>query len=344
MNAISTLQNLLGVSRPKTSEGSCLQLRSGVIFEGDESGRTIRWPANDYWILGRELLLFDRIDLSEVPKNHQSKVLEQKTKVLSPFEQTGQYIFRDGNQAMVWIWDEAKRREALDLLKVEADSLASHFETLTPLPESVLQASHLEGQRMLEVSEGFEQQDWGGGSLLASRWLDGAENANNQTVVEPWTEKGTKTFRDLNEEVYWRLGLLVLGLVLVFQLGTNAGLRWEIANVGGQLQSQRAQVQEVLELRQQVMSIKKDNELLSTWLGAPHQISILAEFDELLPTSAEIIKWEYQDAQLKVTIQDEQLDNRLYVERLSEGFRFTKVGVEPGIAEDTAVVSLVIRQ
>lgn len=298
------------------------------------------WPDRDYWIVGREHLLYDCISLADIPANHQTKVLDQKIRRMSPFNDTGRYVFRQGEYAMVWVWDESRRRAAVEDLKTRYASMASHFEKLSPLPETVLYPRAAEGEVQQACCSGADMQRWQDSVMRSSRWVWVANPVTlPEPANEPWTES-RKLSVDGAEQIVWRGGLLILFLIVLFQLGAYAGWHMEKNTMADRVDASRANMALLMEERRKVRLIQNDNQQLNEWLAVPSQISILADFDELMPTSVEITAWDYEDGGLKITIIDENLDNRAYVERMASGARFDNVRVEPGADTGTAVVSL----
>jgi hypothetical protein len=329
------------LSQQSTSLGSCLHLRTGASFQLEESvSADVIWPEEDYWIIGRELLLYQLIDLSGVPGNLRLKVLGQKVRQFSPFEQPGHCAIHRDDAAMVWMWDESARQIALNALVERQSNLAGHVQKLRPLPEALLHPCLEHGEVTQTCFSGSDRQKWHQNKLVSSQWMPSSVAAGNmQLLAEPWGERKSVGFFD--ERLLARGGVLVFAAIILFQLGTMSRLLWASNELEQDLSSSGKEVSEVLALREKVRVMKKENGLLVSWFSTPSQIAILADFDELLtPSTVGIVNWDYQNGDLKVTVEDENLDNRAYVESLSEGVRFSEVGVEPGIAKNTAVIRL----
>jgi len=290
--------------------------------------------------VGRELILYQLIDLSGVPRNLQSKVLEQKIRQLVPFEHASHFAIPIDDSVMVWMWDESARQVALDALIERQSILADHFKKLKPIPETLLHPCSEFGEIVQSCFKGSDQQKWLDGKLVSSQWRSSSVDADSaQVLIEPWGDKNPR--RLVDEQLLTRAGILVFAVVITFQLGSISRLFWETSQLERDLLSSREEVSEILDAREEVQVTKKENDLLVSWLSVPSQIAILADFDELLtPATVDIIEWDYQDGELKVTVEDKSLENRAYLESLSGGARFSNVRVDPGIAKNTAIIRL----
>ena len=139
MNVNSIFQNLLGLAPRVTLNGSWLQLRGRTESQRQsEEIKKYRWPAEDYWIVGRELLIFKSVDLDSVPSAHRAQVLAQNVIRLSPFHSTGHYAREKEGMAEVWMWDESLRLETLGAIGGGDSQVLSKLKRLKVIPETLL--------------------------------------------------------------------------------------------------------------------------------------------------------------------------------------------------------------
>lgn len=322
-----------------SSIGSCLQQKTFVSFEHGEAPDEFDFPENDCWVIARELLIFECFHLVDVPKNQRLKVIGQKVRSLSPFAKTGHYVHWIGDHAHVWIWDEGKRQLAITELSERFTPLASHFQQLDPLPETLLQPMGESVPVNRSCIDGVDVQVWRGGRLISSHWVAGVSGvpAEESSRKKAW-ELEENSF--LSESAYWRLGLASLILVLMFQLGAWNGQFTRQLSLSSQLEDERQNLSLLLPVRSRTQELRDANALLREWLSVPSQLSLIADFDARLPESLEIVSWKYGQAILEVVVTDEVLDNRRYVEELTEGTRFSDVRVTPGASAGSVLITL----
>lgn len=345
-NVISTLENLLGLSPQDSSAGSFLQLNGQLQFQHDVEVDHRRWPETSFWIVGRELLLYHYLDLSSIPRKQRSKVLGQKTDQLSPFVDTGHYAIDQEGHIMLWLWDEELRKSAFQEALAGYSALANHILSLEVIPETLLHAKGQEGKEKVACTVGEDDQIWRSGKLVSSLWvnrIDGDVTADLEVEANflggPWTDN-VDAWPVFSEQLLWRSGILILLLVAVFQMGSAAGFVWKSSTLSEQLESAREQVASLARIRSEVRSLKTRNNQLLESMGRYDQLSILAEFDGLIPQTATITEWIYLDETLRVQLKDKNLDNRDYLERLGNSRLFNDASIAPGSDAQSAIVSL----
>lgn len=278
--------------------------------------------------------------MEDVPKALRSKVLAQKIRQISPFHETSQFVIQENDSAMVWFWDEANRRVAIEGMEEKFPGFAGHFSSLSVIPETVLRSRVSDGRLGIRQVSGVELQLWRDSVLMESEWrASDATALAAATLEKPWG--GTRTAGSLSNEALWLRGAaLLLFLVLVSQFGALVAWSTKVALKENETRSGRVETSEFLSLRSEVRRIRSDNEMLLGWLSQPSQIATLADFDELLQETAEISRWEYQDGELVATINDKRLNNRRFIESLSSGSHFDNVRVDPGARLGTVIISL----
>lgn len=314
-----------------------MQQKTFVSFQFGEPPEGFVFPDADAWIMARELLVFKSVDFSDVPKNQRLKALGQKVKQLSPFRRSGHYVHWAGGHAMVWVWDEDLRSQSVAEMCERFTPLASHFRNLPVLPETLLYPKQTVGHYQQPCVDGSDIQVWREGRLVSSNWtpeniLVGVTPASTSSA---WNDELTTA---LDEKVLWQSGLHVLGLVAIFQLGNSLGLFLRDELITNRLSEAEAEMSSVLAVRSRVGKFKAASDAIESWFAQPSQLSLMAEFDRLMPQTVEIISWAYENRILEVQLKDEALDNRLYIEQLGQSPRFLAPKVEPGSSPDNVTV------
>ena len=326
--------------------GGCLQLSNSACFQlAADVEVNFDWPDHDYWILSRELTIYECLDFSDVPKRLRARALEKKVTTLSPFKDPGYYVEWTDSFAQVYLWDEALRQRTLDELIESHASHAEHIRRLKPVPEPLFFNTRVEGKVCVECVAGVDAQVWQGARLVASKWLPEPDDAAAKVLVPtPGPVRGSDENSDITEQVWWRLVAFVLLVALFFEFGSWAGLRVTVSQMTQEVSEGRKGLASLLALKNQAEAVRKDNEKLTAWVTPPRQISLLAQVDRLLPDTVKITAWNYQNSELNLTISDENLDNRAYVEALSKAETFESVSVEPGSQNESAIVRLQVVQ
>ena len=335
------MENLLGLSQQNSSAGSFLQEKDRVRFQHEDETSEVHWPRSSVWIVGREMLLYQLVDLSSIPENQRNKVIARKIEQASPFEDTGHFACMRDGQAMLWMWDEAVRKKTLEETLAQYSVLSKHILGLPVIPETVLQLPVQDGELARSCNTGADIQTWRSGVLISSIWTPRAAGSLADYVDTPWSASSRGALF-ASEPLLWRLGLLVLCLVLAFQLGSISGLSLIGSRLDSQLANHRERISGVAQSRGEVRRINQQNAQLLEWTGQPSQLALLAEFDALLPASADFKEWNFGDRQLKLLIEDEKLDNRTYLEALSTSSLVSDVQVAPGSKPGTAMITMEI--
>ena len=328
-----------------TSNGSWLQLCEGACFQGEsDQYEDYPWPRGDYWIVGRELLIYKAVSLSLVPKPHRQKVLSQNITRLSPFQSTGQHVIEEEGFAEVWIWDEALRLESLSRVSDGHSDMEPKLQRLKAIPETLLFEPRFNGKAVQPMADGLEVQIWSEGRLTKSSWQPNDEDEVKRSIskAESWLDT-----LDLNaptlEPVIWRSGLWLLGLFMLYQGGVYVGWATDINQYERRYTEVTARAADLMALRSEARLERKLNDQLTAWHSQPLQMSVLAEFDNLIPETAELRSWSYDDRNLRVTVFDPELNNRTYIENLEGSQSFTNVRIEPGVEVNTAAIELEVK-
>ena len=328
-----------------TLNGSWLQLREGAFSQGErDQYEDYPWPTGDYWIVGRELLIYKSVSLLLVPKPHRQQVLAQNITRLSPFQSTGQYVIEKEGSAEVWIWDEALRLEEVRRVINSSAGLDRKLQRVSSIPETLLFKPNLTGRFDQPMAEGVDVQIWHDGRLTNSSWqLDGGGNyESNVSKPESWLDELDRNSRDF-EPIIWRLGFWLFGLSLCYQIGVYSGWTNAIEEHERKYAEETIRASGLIELRNEARLERQLSDQLTIWYSQPLQMSVIAEFDGLIPETAKLRSWSYDNRKLRVLVFDPELNNRTYVENLAESESFADVKIEPGVELNTAMIELVVK-
>ena len=305
----------------------------------------------DAWVVGRDKLLYRLIGVGHVEKKHRSKALEQQIRQMSPFQNTGSYIYpyADSGGFSVWIWDEDVR---LTLLAELVETLAVSSEVLSSLPvypEPCLKLKKDDRDCVIECGYGYDQQKWASEQLVASRWfppesLD-AHAAETKLAYQPspWVGEERNWSGRLNERLLLPAVAGALLIFLLFPAGRWLGWEVKLAFAGDEIRQGQLRLAQVIEKRNEAIEFQASNLDLRAIVDNLSQFRTMTIFDEAVTsTSLDILEWKYHQGKLTVNIVDEELDNRSYVEQLSTVDVFRDVRVDPGIGPSEAFISISI--
>ena len=251
-------------------------------------------------------MLYHHLDLSQVPPNKRSKVVDQKAGRLSPFPQTGYHAIEEDGQIMLWLWDKRLQDAAILEARKDYSALDDHISSLKIIPEPVLRQRSSEGGVQLKCVAGVDEQQWRGNVLVASNWSATNEDSDSTTFVEAWDLRsgGLSLVR---ETLLWRVGLLLLALAMVYQVGVSVGYLTLSSSLTSQLKENREAAATLARVRGEVGRLRSQNMHLLDATGRHDQLIVLAEFDGLIPESASISEWRFQGQVLTVQLEDEEL-------------------------------------
>ena len=135
----------------------------------------------------------------------------------------------------------------------------------------------------------------------------------------------------------------VLLIFLLFPLGRWLGWEVKLAVAGYEVRQEQSRLAQVIAKRNEAIELQASNRALKKIVDDISQFRMMAIFDETITsTSLSILEWKYNQGKLTVSIFDEELDNRSYVEQLSAADVFRDVRVDPGIGPGEAVISISI--
>ena len=322
-----------------------IQTRSGVARLPVRS-----W--HSHWIVGRDLCMYRREDFANVPRNRRRSALELKLPVWSPFERTGHHCVWSGSSAMVWFWDEAAVG-------------AGRGRRARVLPETVFLARKPDGVHLQGCREGFDLQYWRAGVLTDSFWFpdrpdehrlgwfvgrqgNGAGGLPSPSVREasdariepdPWSSPlSPGEWFEARERPLVAACLLALSLVLIWQ---EARI-WKIHHVkeeaAGELARMQDELDPLLEARNELVRLRRTNRALTDILGTPSQARLMGLVDRAIPgPAAQFQEWRYQQRELKVVVEDPDLDPIAYVRSLEAEPLFEHVRAKPAPGGDNRI-------
>lgn len=245
---------------------------------------------------------------------------------------------------MVWIWDEDLRVSSVKEISSMFSALSEHFQGLEVIPETLLIDRSSEGVHERRCFSGTDIQTWEKGCLVDSCWQPAGDKvALNWSEGTAWLND-TSNFLWSSEPFWWRAGVASLLLVLFFQLGSLAGWAFHNSRLKAEIADNRLQFDNILGARSEARELLKLNRELAKWLPSYSQLSLLADFDELMPASVEIREWDFHDDNLSVTVAADELENTSYIQQLNRGANFKNVSVAPGVAAGTAVLNMEVSQ
>ena len=351
------LKLLRELRRRFADKPNAIQTREGIA----------RLPARSlyrHWIVGRGLCMYRCEDFMNVPRGRRPAALALQVPVWSPFENTGFHALWSGSTAMVWFWDS-------DVVSVRPEEL---FDNPGPQsaarvrirPETVFMPRKSDGVHLQGCGEGYELQHWQGDVLKDSFWLPNRPDAARidwfcrrrgtaaelqgvaeaeSAAPEPWP--GTVPLREwvlANERPLAAAVLAVLVLVLVWQevrIG-KMGYLEEAAAVD--LARMEEELGPALGARNELVRLRGRNEALAGILHQPSQAQIIGLADQAVPgESARFYQWRYQQGELRVTVEDPNLDPIAYVRALEAVPLFDQVQVGQSRRNDRVEITLRVR-
>jgi len=296
----------------------------------------------------RSQLVYRCIDFADVPAALRHRVLQQRLKSLVPFTEFDYFLVWESHQALVWLWP-----------------VAAGFDS-SSRPEPLFHPSVSDGFQWLACAQGYELQYWQKGVLMQSSWsleqpsdvqLEQFQRGcgaladpmtwlrqDLQWLPRSWAEKPFWTRENLISESVLAPTLAVfLSLWLIWVLGSGAGSYWRLSSLEDRVALQREQVQELLQLREAAMEQQASNQYLLELLDQSTQLDVAEElYGRLSAVPFRILDWQYQRGQLKLILQQPELDSRAVLEALAASQIFTQARIEPGLLQEQSVLTLTL--
>ena len=367
------LKPLRELRRRFSDKPNAMQTRTGVAKLPVQS-------LHRHWIVGRGLCMYRCEDFANVPKGRRPAALALKVPVWSPFEHTGYHAVWSGSAAMVWFWDsDVVTVRTEELFEKPGPQAVARVRVR---PETVFLPRKPDGVHLQACWEGFELQHWQGDVLEDTFWFperpdesridwfcrrrgvsaglqvaavatddaaetvaDDAAAAATAIAPEPWP--GTVPVREwlqANERALATSVLAALVLVLVWQEVRV----WKMDYLGESAAVELARMEQelgpALQARNELVRLRGRNEALAGILRQPSQARIIGLVDQAMPgESARFYQWRYQQGELRVTVEDPNLDPIAYVRALEAEPLFDQVQVGQSRRNDRVEITLRVR-
>ena len=331
---------------------------------------------HSHWIVGRDLCMYRREDFANVPRSKRRSALALKLPVWSPFERTGHYCVWSGSSAMVWFWDEDQVGAGSDASEVPDAPGAPPSGAPVPaatglrvLPETVFQPRKPDGLHLQRCREGFELQYWRSDLLADAFWFPdrpdrrklrwfidrqaGAQAlqssklgvAGGELSPDPWrVPLAPGEWLEANERVLVATCLLVLALAVAWQEARFWKIRHLAESAATELARMQDRLEPLLSARSELVRLHRTNRTLSAILREPSQARLMGLVDRAIPSAqARFREWHYQQRELKVIVEDPDLDPIAYVRALEAEPLFDQVRAEPVRGDDRIEITLRVR-
>ena len=338
--------------------------KPNAIQTRDEVARLPVQSLHRHWIVGRGLCMYRCEDFANVPSGRRPAALALKLPVWSPFENTGYHAVWSGSSAMVWFWDG-------DVVAVRPQELFENAGSqavarVRVRPETLFMPRKSNGVYLQACREGFELQHWRGDLLQDSFWFPErpdqgridwfcrrcgvAANLRDEVdalaiASDPWP--GTVPAREwllANERVLAASALAVLVLVLVWQEVRTWKMGYLEEVAAAELVRMEEELGPALQARNELVRLRTRNEALAGILHQPSQAHIIGLVGQALPgESARFHQWRYQQGELRVTVEDPNLDPIAYVRALEAEPLFDQVQVGQSRRNDRVEITLRVR-
>ena len=361
------MNNFLKLRRIFSNKRNAIQTRSGAV----------QLPARSlhpHWIVGRDLCMYRREDFANVPRSKRRSALALKLPVWSPFERTGHHCVWSGSSAMVWFWDEDKigaGPDASDASGAERAAAGGNGRARVWVrPETVFHARKPDGLHLQACREGFELQYWRADVLADAFWFpdrpderslrwfldrQGAEAhaaplsaptaAGAEIAPEPWSVSLTPgEWLEANERALVATCLLALLLAVVWQEARFWKIHYLKDTVASEFARMQDELDPLLEARNELLRLRRTNRALSEILREPSQAHLMGLVDRAIPSAeAQFREWRYQQRELKVIVEDPELDPITYVRSLEAEPLFDQVKAEPARGDNRIEITLRVR-
>ena len=370
------MKHLQRLRRLFSSKRNVIQTRSGTERL---AGRAL----HPHWIVGRDLCMYRREDFANVPRGKRRSALALKLPVWSPFERTGHYCVWSGSTAMVWFWDDDKvgagsdvpgSADASDVSDVpgalQTATDARPAAGLRVLPEAVFHARKPDGLHLQRCREGVELQYWRSDVLVDAFWFPhrpdrdslrsfidrqagGSEAlrsskpavADGELAPEPWrVTLAPGEWLEANERPLVAACLLVLALAVAWQEARFWKIHHRASSAAAELAHMQDELDPLLAARNELLRLHRTNRALSAILSEPSQARLMGLVGRAIPSAqARFREWHYQQRELKVIVEDPDLDPIAYVRALEAEPLFDQVSAEPVRGDDRLQITLRVR-
>ena len=267
--------------------------------------------------------------------------------------------------------EAAEAPESPEALGAERSRAAARAATgLRVLPETVFQPRKPDGLHLQRCHEGFELQYWRSDLLVDAFWFPdrpdrrklrwfidrqagGAEAlrssrlavAGGELAPEPWrVPLAPGEWLEANERPLVAACLLVLALAVAWQEARFWKIRHLASSAAAELARMQGELDPLLAARNELLSLNRTNRALSAILREPSQARLMGLVDRAIPSAeARFREWHYQQRELKVVVEDPDLDPITYVRALEAEPLFDQVRAEPVRGDDRLEITLRVR-
>lgn len=282
------------------------------------------------WVVARGLCLYKTFPLSDTPRNERKNILNVRIMQWSPFAITGRYIVWREDTALVWIWDEAVRAEAMQEVGVSSSN---------PVPETLLNPpAEEDGSRLVVCREGCEGQIWVNGLLAASRWWrqepsplewrrfllgnDMPPEQEDVTPIEapwlnkPWGKRFGLSLLDVRRAQFWLLAASVL-FTFAFVWRIVSIDRWSkgLADLQQVYEQRMDDTRPIRTTRVRALKFKEESEKIVNLVAYPSPLKLMSLVTQRLRSNkAYVIEWRYTKDGLSFIVEGANLDPLYYID------------------------------
>lgn len=270
-------------------------------------------------MLSRALCRFGRFDLKQVPPAQRHGAIRLRISEWTSFAQTGACVVLQGDDALIWIWDETPVQQA-----IHDANLGRRRPAI--IPETLLHPAREEATVLLRCLDGYEGEIWQAHQLQSSRWWptepeqsawsaflrDSGLPPGNKPAIEspPLSNQAWATPVSLENGGDWQSEpLFVMGGVLLL----GAVTLWtavELLHYDNALQARKSQlasleeaVKPIQQARQSALEESERIEFLQGLDPYPPIPYLLAEIGKRLPKDGSYLKeFDFQKGRVKLVL------------------------------------------
>ncbi|WP_442682420.1 hypothetical protein ACSBPQ_12300 [Stenotrophomonas sp. JC08] len=311
---------------------------------GDAEGCVLRGGpfGGRQWVVGRGECQYRREDLHQLPARKRMQAGKLAMIRHKPSPSALSCMAWTGGIAHFWFWAAPE---------AEVPAYERNW-----IPESLLLAPPAAGGvRLLELSRGYEAQNWHGGVLVSSQWWEqvpgaeawmrfvrstGQDPAALQEVPQPihlpwsnrpwgetsWAQRLAGLF---DEKFAWLLLFAALAAGLGWQLSSL--LRWQAAGdqLSVRVERMRAEVGPLLAAREQAEQAQAQLQHLSALRTSNDDYLLMADMASHLPEGSTLLNWRREANKLQTTVRSSETDPRAFVIAFDADPRLSGVAVKP---------------
>jgi len=317
-------------------------------------------------LIGRGLSMFRYHDFSNVPRNRRAQALSQSVTLWSPFEHTDYHCYWEEGSAMVWYWD-AQHSSSASAGDADSGQGDANNPALTILPEATFLPRKSQGVYLQQCHQGVDLQYWASGRLIDSRWFSKQPESKvvqefclqhrlpeqTEPAVSPldwqkdaWRQALTpQQWLAANEKIVVGAVLVIFSVILLWQETRYWKAHWLAGQAAEQYSTSSAELEPLLQARNEVQHYFQMNEAILTAFGEPSQAQLMTLVSKALPNDEAMFKqWRYQRGQLEIVIEDPSADPIEYVKRIQAEPLFSDVRTEQARGEDSLKLLMVINR